>query len=154
MLLAFRLGSLLWSNAPSVLQNPDFHIKPWKCDFEKYSLTFCYFVLLVITLVSLLLNNSPSDLQTTSRGSVVLNNARSLFATLRWQPLPREVYFWTTLQQFCIKVNICMHLTKCIFEHHSVTLRILTSNYPGQIGLWLFWRPSVSQSRHVDNKIS
>ena len=47
-----------------------------------------------------------------------------------------------------------MHLRKCILEQHSVTFRILTSNYLGEIGLWLFGRPTVSQSRHVDDKLS
>ena len=83
VLLAIRPGSLFWSNTLSVLQNPDVHIKPWKCDFEKHSITFGYFVLPAIIMGSILLSNSPSDVQ---------NYVFSQQAV--------EVWFWTTLRHF------------------------------------------------------
>ena len=160
MLLAIHPGSPCWSNPLAVLQKNDFHNKAWAwwCDFEKRSITFGYFVLPAITMGSLLLNNSPSDLQ-----NYVFHNKpwKCCFE----QPSVTFCYFALTAASkgsllldntpsVSLKQNICVHLRKCIFEQHSVTLRILTSNYPGKVWLWLFWRPRVSQSRRIDNNIS
>ena len=172
--------SLILNNTPTLSATLCYWPFALEVDFEATLYQFCQNMILTSSHTNVILKNPPSlfatlcywqspwevyfwttvhqicriMFSTTSRGSVVLNNTPSLFVTLRWQLLPREVYFWITLHKFCIKINICAHLWKCIFEQHSVTLRMLTSNHPGQIGLWLFWRPTVSQSRRVDNKIS
>ena len=178
MLLAIHPRSPFWSNPLAVFQKSDMHNKARRCDFEKPSITFVYFVLPAITMGSLLLNNSPWDLQK----YVFRNNLRKCVfeqpsITFRCFVLPAVSKGSLVLNNTPLVLHKpcgCKHLWKCISEQHSVTLRMLTnyhvkldfdfsdgqqyhnrgmsiSNYLHKIDFWTLHWSTVSQCRRADD---
>ena len=153
-----HLRSLFWNYTLAVLLNSEFHhmCKSLILNNPPTLVTNLWYwpFILAVDFEATLHQFYKILIFTTSRGSVILKNTPLLFVTYCYWPLPWQVYFWTTVHWFCVKTCILKHVLKCIFEQHSVTLRILTSKYFGKIGLCLFWRPTVLQLRRVDINLS
>ena len=213
MLLAIRPGGLFWSNTLSVLQNTDFHIKPWKCDLKNTpsllaNVTLCYrplpwevyfwttvhhicrIMFFATTCGSVVLNNTPSlcacwhqiiyvkldfdfsdgqqyrdlgmSISNYPHKTALLILQRSIVSQSVHVDIEIPSYSWSftflTINSIAIKacwypITLIKLHSKFCNGHQYRNLYMSISRYLRKVEASLFWRSTVSQSRHVDIKL-